>query len=126
MRLAKALLVLGALVLAVVGIGFLVVPVQWAAIVDIQLPTATARTDLRATYGGFDLAVGIYLWLCARRDDWVRPGLTALAIVAAGFGGGRVLGMLVEGAAAPSMIGFALVEWGSAVAAYLVLRRLGG
>ena len=126
MRLAKALLFLGALVLAVVGIGFLAVPVQWAAIVDIQLPTATARTDLRATYGGFDLAVGIYLWLCSRRDDWVMPGLAALGIVAAGFGGGRVLGMLVEGAAAPSMIGFAVIEWGSAAAAYVVLRRLPG
>ena len=56
MTLAKVLLRLGALVLAIVGIGFLAVPVQWAAIVDIQLPTATARTDLRATYGGFDLA----------------------------------------------------------------------
>jgi hypothetical protein len=125
MTLAKVLLRLGALVLAIVGIGFLAVPVQWAAIVDIQLPTATARTDLRATYGGFDLAVGVYLWLCARREDWVRPGLVALGIVAAGFGGGRVLGMLVEGSAAPSMIGFALLEWASAVAAYGVLRRMG-
>jgi uncharacterized protein DUF4345 len=124
MTFAKILLRLGALVLAIVGIGFLAVPVQWAAIVDIQLPTPTARTDLRATYGGFDLAVGVYLWLCSRREDWVRPGLVALGIVAAGFGGGRVLGMLVEGSAAPAMIGFAALEWGSALAAYLVLRRL--
>ena len=124
MTLAKALLRLGALVLAIVGIGFLLVPVQWAAIVDIQLPTPTARTDLRATYGGFDLAIGVYLWLCSRREDWVRPGLVALGVAAAGFGGGRVLGMLIEESAAPSMIGFALLEWGSAVAAWMVLRRL--
>jgi hypothetical protein len=115
MTLAKVLLRLGALVMAIVGIGFLAVPVDWAAIVDIQLPTATARTDLRATYGGFDLAIGVYLWLCSRREDWIRPGLVALGLAAAGFGGGRVLGMLLEGAASPSM---------SALAAYLVLRRL--
>ena len=124
MALAKVLLRLGALVMAIVGIGFLAVPVEWAAIVDIRLPTATARTDLRATYGGFDLAVGVYLWLCSRREDWIRPGLTALGIVAAGFGGGRLIGMVIEGSAAPAMLGFAALEWGSAAAACIVLRRL--
>jgi hypothetical protein len=63
-----------------------------AAITEISLPTAMARTDLRATYGGLDLAVGIFLWICARRDQWIRPGLVALALTAAGFGGGRPAG----------------------------------
>jgi hypothetical protein len=126
MTLAKALLRLGALVLAAIGVGFLVVPVQWAAIVEISLPTAMARTDLRATYGGFDLAFGVFLWLCAGRADWIRPGLVALGLAAAGFGGGRLLGIVAEGTAAPPMIAFAVLEVGIAVAAFTALRRLPG
>ena len=124
MTLARGLLLLGALILAGIGLGFLIVPVQWAAIVDIALPTATARTDLRATYGGFDLAFGVFLAVCATRPGWSRPGLVALGLAAAGFGGGRLLGILVEGSASPLMIAFAALEVMLAVAAFAALRRL--
>jgi Domain of unknown function (DUF4345) len=124
MSLARGLLFLGGAVFAAIGLGFLVMPVQWAAIVEISLPTATARTDLRATYGGFDLAVGIFLVLSASRPRWVRPGLVAFGLAAAGFGSGRLLGILVEGTASPLMLGFAAIETVSAVLAFALLRRL--
>jgi hypothetical protein len=124
MMLAKALLIFAAVVFVGIGLGFLAVPVQWASLVEISLPTAMARTDLRATYGGFDLAIGVFLGLCAFRADWIRPGLAALGLAAAGFGGGRLLGILVEGTAGPLMLGFAAFEITGAVLAFYLLRRL--
>jgi hypothetical protein len=124
MTLARGALLLGAVVFAGIGLGFLIVPVQWAALVEISLPTATARTDLRATYGGFDLAVGVFLWLCALRTEWIRPGLVALGLAAAGFGGGRLLGVVVEGTASPLMLAFAAIEAVTALVAFALLRRL--
>jgi hypothetical protein len=124
MTLARGALLFAALVFVGIGLGFLIVPVQWAAIVEIPLPTAMARTDLRATYGGFDLAVGVFLGLCALRAEWIRPGLVALGLAAAGFAGGRLLGILVEGAASPLMVGFLVIEVTGSVLAFALLRRL--
>jgi len=124
MTLAKGALLLGAVVFAAIGVGFLLVPVQWASIVDISLPTPMARTDLRATYGGFDVAIGVFLGLCARRTEWIRPGLVALGLAAAGFGGGRLLGIVVEGTASPLMLGFLAIEVTTAVLAFALLHRL--
>jgi hypothetical protein len=125
MRLARAVLILAAVVFALIGLGFLIAPVAWASVVEIALPTATARTDLRATYGGFDLGVGLFFGLCARRLEWIRPGLAALGLAAAGFGGGRLLGIVAEGSASALMGGFALLELATAGLAFALLRRLG-
>ena len=124
MTIARIALTVAALVLAGIGAGFLAMPVQWASIVDISLPTAMARTDLRATYGGFDLGMGLFLALCALRTGWVRQGLAALGLGAGGYGGGRLLGILVEGTASPLMVGFLVIETVTAVAALELLRRL--
>lgn len=124
MTLARAALLLAAIVFAGLGIGFLVAPVPWASVVEVSLPTATARTDLRATYGGFDLAVGVFLGLCALRPEWIRPGLVALGLAAAGFAGGRLLGILLEGTASPLMLSFAVIEAVTAFLAFVLLRRL--
>jgi hypothetical protein len=124
MTFARAVLILGALVFAGIGLGFLIRPSQWAAVVDISLPTPTARTDLRATYGGFDLAIGIFLALCAARTEWLRPGLVALALCGAGFGGGRLLGMLVERTASRLMLTFFAIELSSVLLSLYALRLL--
>ena len=124
MKLAKAELLVAALVFLTFGLGFLVVPVQWASVVDIVIPTATARTDFRATYGGFEIGMGLFLGACAMRADWVRLGLVALILVAAGFGVGRLVGILAEGTANALMLAFVILEWAIALITVYVLRRL--
>lgn len=124
MTLAKAYLLLGAVVFIGFGLGFLAMPVQWAAVIDISLPSAMARTDLRATYGGFDLAFGVFLTLSAFRTAWIRPGLVALGLAAAGFGGGRLLGILLEGTASPLMLFYLAAEATFAALVFFMVRRL--
>lgn len=96
MTFGRLLLWLSALVFAGIGAGFVTRPVSWARLVEIDLPTAMARTDLRATYGGFCLAFGIFLALCALRPAWLRPGLLAAGLVLLGFGLARLSGIVLE------------------------------
>lgn len=121
---AKAELVIAALVFLTFGLGFLIVPVQWASVVEIVIPTAMARTDFRATYGGFEIGMGLFLAACAMRPEWLRPGLAALAWVAAGFGAGRLVGILVEGTASSLMLIFVVLEWTIVFVTMYILRRL--
>jgi len=126
MLMARVVLAFGALIFAGIGFLFLVAPVRWAAVVGIALPTPTARTDLRATYGGFDLALGVFLALCAVRTEWAVPGLIAQALALAGFGGGRLIGMLAERSASRLMLLFLGIEVAGALVSLFVAARLGG
>ena len=117
------LLLLAAVVFIGIGVVFVFAPVDWARVVDIELPTPISRTDLRATYGGFDLGFGVFLAFCALRRDWIRPGLAAMAIALAGFAGGRTYGILVDGCPSMLMPSFAILEASGSILAFLVLRK---
>jgi hypothetical protein len=123
MRLAQVLLLLGAIIFIGIGVVFLFAPVEWARVVEIELPTPMSRTDLRATYGGFDLGFGVFLALCAFRREWIRPGLAAMAIALAGFAGGRTYGMIVDGCPSPLMPSLAALEASGSILASLVYRK---
>lgn len=110
MSFARILLWLSALVFGTIGLLFVIAPVSWARVVEISLPTAMARTDLRATYGGFDLAFGIFLAACALTPHWLRPGLLAGGLVLLGFGLSRLLGIVLEGEGHRLMWTFMLLE----------------
>ena len=120
----RTVLGLGALVFIVIGALFLVAPAYWAAVVDIGVPTAMARTDFRATYGGFDLCFGLFLGHCTLRPDWIRPGLVAMGLALAGYAGGRLVGFFVEGTADRLMIIFGALEAIGAMAAFMLQARL--
>jgi hypothetical protein len=116
----RTILGLGALVFIAIGAMFLIAPAYWAAVVEIPLPTPMARTDLRATYGGFNLGFGFFLGLCTLRADWLRPGLIALGLALAGYASARLVGVIVEGHAHRLMIFFlALEAIGATIALYL-------
>jgi len=104
------------------GVWLLVDPGALGAI-GIELSTPAARTDVRATYGGFDLGVAALLFICASRKQWHRIGLIGAGCVAGGFGLGRLTGILLEGGAGPEMWWFLALEATVTVAVLLTLRR---
>ena len=95
----RLILWLTALGFLVFGTAFTFWPLQMAGIMEIGLPTPTARIDFMATYGGFELGVGAFLIACARRRDWTAPGLWAGAAALAGFATVRLLALLAAGGA---------------------------
>jgi hypothetical protein len=81
------------------GCAFTFWPGAMAGVVDLGLPTATARVDLAATYGGFELGFGSFLLLCLRRPVWwLEAGLWAGAMALAGFAAVRLATLLLIGA----------------------------
>jgi hypothetical protein len=87
---ARLLLVAGAFVSGVFGLLYTVRPEWLAGVVDIALPTASARADFRAIYGGAELGMALFFAVAARRPAWVRPGLAALGLIVGGFGAVRL------------------------------------
>ncbi len=112
-RAARLTLGITAVSFLVIGLGFLVVPVAWAASMEITLASALARTDLRATYGGFNVGFGLFLLACARREAWHRPGLLASVLALYGFAAGRLLGWALEGELARFLLVLLLIELGA-------------
>ena len=124
MKLARGLLFACALVFVGVGAAFLLIPAQSAQVLEISLPTAMARMDVRATYGGLELGFGIFLALCAVRRDWIRPGLWALALATGGFAAGRLVGLLAEGTITRFMLSFLVLDLVVTLLAVFLLRRV--
>ena len=121
---ARAVLGITAVIFGVIGVGFLWAPVEWAQAIDVVVTTPLGRTDVRATYGGFVLATGVFLAVAAMRRAWMRPGLAGCALFLGGFAAGRLVGLLAEGAMDGLMWFFLAAEVGGTVAALIALRRL--
>jgi Domain of unknown function (DUF4345) len=123
MKLARFLVFASAMIFILVGAAFLLIPSQYAHVIEISLPTAMARTDVRATYGGLELGFGIFLTLCVLRRDWIRPGLWALALATGGFATGRLVGFVAEGTISNFMLVFLVLELAVTLLAVFLLRR---
>lgn len=119
MMLARASILLAACCFAGFGVWFLSDPTGTGALVEIPVGTPTARVDFRATYGGFNLGVAVFLLLCALQKEWVRPGLWAQICSFAGYATGRTLGILMDAEPQRMMYWVLLTEL-SAVALGLV------
>jgi hypothetical protein len=121
---ARTVLLVTALALAVIGVGFLWTPVSWAAAIDVVVSTPMGRTDVRATYGGFVLAAGVFLAVCAVRPAWLQAGLAACALIYGGFALGRIIGLAVEGTLSGLMWTFLVIEIVGTAAAIGALRQV--
>ena len=107
MSIPRAVLWLTALTFLGLGAASTFWPLGMASMVEIGLPSSTARVDFAATYGGFELGFAAFLLLCLRRS-WVEPGLWAGAIALAGFATVRLLTLLGSDAPVRPVIHLAL------------------
>jgi hypothetical protein len=122
MMLARAILWLLALGFASFGVAYSCWPVAMASLTDLSFPSATARVDFMATYGGFQLGFAVFLAWCAGRAQLIRVGLLAAGWALLGFATVRSVGILLNsgavslglyGALAIEVAGAALALWGA-------------
>lgn len=106
--LARAYLALSAVLYLGVGVAFLAVPELLAPVIELDLSSPVARTDVRAVYGGFDLLLGgVCVWALAR--DQARIGVAAAALGVGALASGRVVGLAIDGID-PINVGFLVAE----------------
>jgi len=119
----RLVLAAAAVLFAAFGIAFAAFPYRLAALVDIALPTSTATIDFIATYGGFEIGFGVFLFKCLARPERVRLGLLASGCAVAGFAIARAIALLVVGGAKPVIYGALAFEVVCAGIAFIAARR---
>jgi hypothetical protein len=95
---ARAVLALSALPFAAIGLAFVFAPEAMAARVDVSLASVTADHDVRAVYGGLQVACAVLLGWGAFSRHAVRPALVAQLALYGGLVGGRLVGWIASGA----------------------------
>lgn len=78
------------------GIYALAAPRALVAPFRIELPTGTARTEVRAVYGGFGIGIAALLAVAATDPAAHHGQVLAVAVALYGMAGGRLVGRLFD------------------------------
>lgn len=105
------------------GLLFLVDPAGTIDTVGIRLDSAVSVIEIRAMYGGLEIGLGVFFFVAAFRERWVRAGLGAQILTMGGLAAGRGIGMLAAGQADRLMVLYLAVEIGAAVIGVLAFRH---
>lgn len=126
MSLARASLWILALGFGSFGAAYAAWPTTTAALTGVALPSATARIDFAATYGGLQLGFAVFLGLCARHRDpaWVRPGLLASGCALSGLAIVRLTSLLLHPGAQAAIYAGLAIEVAGATLAFWALSGL--
>lgn len=118
MNLRGFVLTLNALVFVLYGLSFVFIPEKMSHFVTGGIPaTSSGMIDLRATYGGMSLAIGVLLFIFANRRDLASIGLVTVVAIMLGMAGGRLIGMIIDGDANQVMYVYLALELVMAVLA---------
>ncbi len=109
---------------AAIGAVLLIRPDLLAGYAGVYADGAVATAELRAMYGGLELAIAAVTAAACWRRDWQRSVLFLQVVVCAGIGAGRLLGLAVDGAAAAYTFSALAFELTTVVIALGFLRRL--
>ncbi len=78
-----------------IGVWFLTSPGA-LGIIGINAVSPAGRGDLRAVYGGLQIAIAVMLLACAYREAWLKTGLAISTTCFSGLLLGRLFGMALE------------------------------
>ena len=110
------------------GLVFTVVPNEMFAPLGLTVPAGAPLTELRAVYGGLEMAIAVFLLFCARRGGLaLELGLLLSFLSFSGLAAYRGIGMGVDGPQVPIMSALLLAEAAGAIFALsgLLVRSRG-
>jgi hypothetical protein len=124
MKFARILLLLGSGIFALYGLLFSIAPVELARLVTGDAPSSpSALIDVRATYGGMSIAVGMILMLLALKEETIRIGVVSLLLVMVCMAATRIVGIAVDGDANIAMYFYLGLEIVAAVLCSIALMN---
>ena len=112
-----------ALVFALIGLYFLLMPDRATAAIGVAMTNATARTDIMATYGGMMLGMAVFYTWVALSPARYEAGLWSVLVVYAGLGLGRTWAIVGGQRPGVMMWSFLAIEITAAALAALILFR---
>lgn len=79
------------------GLGVLLYPESAVPAVGLTDPNLGALGDLHGSHGGINAAIGLFVLFSALSPEWHRPGLLLIALMNAGYLGGRLIVVAGQG-----------------------------
>jgi hypothetical protein len=123
LKFGKALVLVNGILFIGFGLGFVLAPIYFSTLfTGGQFTTPSAVTDVRATYGGLALGLGIWLVICSKQH--IHLGLVGSFAVLASIIVGRVTGIAVDGGANIFMYIFLAAEVLFLLATWYALRAI--
>ena len=90
--------------LLICGLSFLLIgantfhdPLAAMAPVELNINTVSALNELRATYGGLQIGMGLFLLAGIACKSMTRPALLAQALIVGGLASGRLISIALDG-----------------------------
>jgi hypothetical protein len=108
----------------VFGVWYLVAPVAWTDPTGFGPLGPNALTDVRATYGGFQIGLGLFTLWAAAEAARVRMALVLQALTIGAIGSCRLVGFAIDGSPNGFLISAVVTETTFTALALVALRRL--
>lgn len=111
MTIRTVLLGLNALMFIAFGLGFIFDPVTATPMfLGVPAPSGDLLIDMRTTYGGLSLAVGIYMAYCTWRREYLYQGLLVAFLVMFTLLVGRAVAIVAAESASQAMYQSLILE----------------
>lgn len=123
MRFARCYLAVVGVVTALLGVLYVFAPTLPTDASGFGEIPPEALTDLRATYGGFQVAIGLYLAWCSRHATRVRTGLILLCVLLPAIALSRVVGLVIDAEPTGLLVGVLTFEVALSGLSWVILRR---
>ena len=121
----RTLVYVCAVIFFLYGLVFLFFPVPaLQLVVQGEIGSSSGVTDIRATYGGMSIAIGIMLYKMAANSETLRLGLWSVLILMGCMAGARLLGMVIDGGPNIMMFCYLALEILACILAVLRLQNL--
>lgn len=122
-RFTPVFLGLCGLAFVLIGINTFVDPLRAMAPLELNVNTVSALNELRATYGGMQVGIGLFLFAGVGWPTLARPALLAQALMVGGLAIGRIVGIALDGLPSGFVQGLLALEVSIAVLSVLLYCR---
>ena len=96
MKYAKFFIAITGLIFFSYGAFLIYDPKQLINIANFSISENTALTELRAMYGGIQLALGLFMLACFRHERLIPPCLLLMSLVFFCLAATRTLGLIID------------------------------